>query len=334
MKWLNFLWIALIAWGGTTATEAQVGNTNRGWSIAGTNPVTVQFGGKTVAVYNPGVEEAKPFFYPIIGPTGENMTRHYPQTEIKPGEEDDHIHHRGLWYGLGSVNGLDFWHFPGSKKDKKFGRIVHKAVKQLKVSGNSLSFGTESDWVDDETNNLVCQDARFFTFSHDDKGSLVLDTSITLIASKDDVQIKDDKEGAWSIRVPPTMRLEGKVAKGGMVNNEGLEGKDVWGKRSAWVQYFGPDAKGNEAGIAILDHPSNLRHPTWWHARHYGLFTANPFGQGNFEKETEKGAGDYTIKAGDSLTFRYRTIFHQGGKDAIDVKKAFEDFSAHSATLL
>lgn len=305
---------------------AQVGSP-AGWSVKGTDPIVIHFGDRHVATYNPGIEEGKPYFYPLYGPTGENMTRHWPQTALQKGEKDDHIHHRGIWYGLGNVNGLDFWHFPGTKKDKVFGRTVHKALNGIQIKDGALTLRTSTDWVKDENDEVICQDQRVFTFSHDDQGSLILDTTITLNASKGDVQIKDDKEGAWSIRVPATMRLEGEVAGGGIVNSNGTEGRDAWGKRAQWVQYFGPDPKGNQAGILILDHPDNLRHPTWWHARHYGLFTANPFGQGNFEKETEKGAGDYTIKNGESLTFQYRTIFHEGGKGAIDAAAAFEKFS-------
>jgi hypothetical protein len=76
-----------------------------------------------------------------------------------------------------------------------------------------------------------------------------------------------------------------------------------------------------------MDHPSNLRHPTWWHARHYGLFTANPFGQGHFEKDAPDNAGDYVIENGESLTFRYRTIFHKGSAEGAGIAKAWEEFS-------
>ena len=284
-------------------TSAQIGNAG-GWSITSTNPVAIHFAGKHVATYNPGIEEGKPFFYPLIGPTGQNMTRHWPQTALRKGEADDHIQHRGIWYGLGNVNGLDFWRFPGPEKGRSLGRIVNN-----------------------ETDALVMQDTREFTFSHTKAGGLVLDAKITLLASQGDVLIKDEEECGWSIRVPATMRLEGEVARGGILNSNGTAGKDTWGKRAQWVHYFGPDEKGHPAGIAVLDHPSNLRHPTWWHARHYGLFTANPFGQGNFEEESEKGAGDHVIKKGESLSFRYRTIFHAGDKNTVDLKAEFDAFS-------
>ena len=31
--------------------------------------------------------------------------------------------------------------------------------------------------------------------------------------------------------------------------------------------------------IAIFDHPGNVNYPTYWHARGYGLFAANPLGR-------------------------------------------------------
>jgi hypothetical protein len=74
-------------------------------------------------------------------------------------------------------------------------------------------------------------------------------------------------------------------------------------------------------GLAIFDHPSNLRYPTSWHVRKYGLFGANCFGYSYFrEKEYNKDLpenGDYTIKKGDTLTFHYRMYIHSGNvKDA------------------
>ncbi len=306
---------------------AQVGGAG-GWSLTSTSPVTIQRGGETVAVYHHGGEEAKPFFYPLYGPTGANMTRHWPQTALREGEADDHIHHRGIWFGLGNVNGLDFWHFPGTKQDKVSGRIEHRAVKKIQANAERFAFTTTSDWIEDETGATVCRDIREFTLHHDAAGNLLLDATITLEASEGEVLICDDKEGFWSIRVPATMRLVGPVAGGEIRNSEGIEGRAAWGKRARWVQYRGPDESGKTAGIAILDHPSNLRHPTWWHARHYGLFTANPFGQGNFEKEASDDAGNYLIPAGESIRFRYRTIFSNETDHPVDMEAAFREFAA------
>ena len=63
-------------------------------------------------------------------------------------------------------------------------------------------------------------------------------------------------------------------------------------------------------GVAYFDHPKNFRHPTYWHARDYGLRTANPFGLSYFEGKGYNG--DYTLPAGESLRFRYRVYIHKG----------------------
>ncbi|NNE90374.1 MAG: PmoA family protein [Verrucomicrobiales bacterium] len=300
-----------------------------GWSMSGTNPIQLHWGGEHVTTYQTGDQYAKPFFYPLMGPTGENITRHWPQKEGVEGEAEDHPHHRGMWFGLGSVNGYDFWHEPASgKKPKPFGKIVHLGMGGMSFSGNVGMIKVRSEWQGMDDKKKIMNDEREFRFEKLENGTMIVDAKITLKATAGDVTIHDDKEGAWSIRVMPTLRIEGEVANGSIVNSSGIEGKAAWGKRANWVDYYGPDTAGRTIGVAILDHPSNLRHPTWYHARHYGLFTANPFGQGNFEKETKKGAGDYTIKNGDSLSLNYRTIFHLGDAKAAKIDEAYKAWAA------
>jgi len=70
---------------------------------------------------------------------------------------------------------------------------------------------------------------------------------------------------------------------GTIINAEGVKNTAAWGKRSTWVDYHGPK-DGKVYGVAIFDHPSNPRHPTWWHVRDYALFAANPFGKHDFRE--------------------------------------------------
>lgn len=58
--------------------------------------------------------------------------------------------------------------------------------------------------------------------------------------------------------------------------------------------------------VAILDHPSNVTYPSYWHARGYGLFAVNPLGLSVFSNG--KASLNYTLTKGESITFRYRTI--------------------------
>ena len=75
--------------------------------------------------------------------------------------------------------------------------------------------------------------------------------------------------------------------------------------------------------IAMYDYPTNLGHPTTWHARDYGLVTANPFGQHHFLGK-KKGAGAHKVKKGKELTLRYRIEFIGGAATAESITRRFE----------
>lgn len=66
--------------------------------------------------------------------------------------------------------------------------------------------------------------------------------------------------------------------------------------------------------IAIIDHPKNINYPTYWHARGYGLFAANPLGAKVFSNG--KQTLNYKLTKGQSVTFRYRIVV-AGGKERL-----------------
>ena len=269
--------------------------------------VTVKVGGKLFTKYVYADEKrAKPILYPVIGPSGVPMTRCYPIEEGGPGEAKDHPHHASLWYTHGEVNGISFWHVA-----KDTGEIIHE--KFLKLEGNEIV--SRNKWVDSK-GKVVCHDERTHAF-YGEGEDRAIDVTVKIIADAGDVVFGDTKEGSMGIRSNPALRLRGSVAKGKAVNSEGVEGKAVWGKRAAWVSYWAPFEKG-VIGFSIFDHPSNPRHPTWWHARDYGLVAANPFGIHNFERKP-KGTGDMKVKNGESITFRYRFLFHIGDAEVAKI---------------
>ena len=83
---------------------------------------------------------------------------------------------------------------------------------------------------------------------------------------------------------------------------------------------------GKTAGVAILNHPSSFRYPTYWHVRTYGLFAANPFGLHNFIGKEHDGS--HAMEKGDSFTLRYRVIFHRGDVKAARIQEAFNEYAA------
>jgi len=267
---------------------------------------------------------AKPILYPIIGPYGVAMTRNYPMRDDVAGEAHDHPHHKSLWFTHGDVNGVDFWaEHPDS------GKTVHLAILHQADGEQVATLATKNKWVGPD-GKVVCTDTRELWFRVLPKGRAI-DVRVTIHASHGEVVFGDTKEGTFGLRTHPKLRLkdnppEVTSVNGHIVNNEGDTGSDAWGKRAAWVDYFG-EIEGHSLGIAILDHPSNPRHPTWWHARSYGLFAANPFGVHDFEGKPE-GTGDMKIASGEKAVFLYRVLFHEGDAEAADIAGKYKEFAS------
>jgi sugar phosphate isomerase/epimerase len=278
--------------------------------------VKVEINGQLFTEYN-FKDVPLPYFYPVIGPTGVNITRHWPMKEAQD-EPRDHPHHRSLWFTHGAVNGVDFW-----TGGAQAGKIVHD--KLIKVSsGRDVGIvQSQNKWVA-SGGKVICTDTRTYRF-YQRPDCQMMDFEVTIHASDGDVTFGDTKEGSMAIRLAPTLQVEGKVAKGHIVNGEGQRDGDAWGKRAAWCDYYGP-LDGQAVGVAIFDHPQNPRHPTWWHVRTYGLFAANPFGVHDFEKKPD-GTGNLTVKAGDSVTFRYRFYFHKGDCEQAKVAELYQEYA-------
>jgi hypothetical protein len=253
----------------------------------------------------------KPVIHGIRGPGGLEMTRQWPIKPAADGEEQDHPHHQGLWFTHGDVNGIDFWAITD-----KSGYIEVQGTPSLEEKDGTTTVTSKEVWKD-HGGKPVCTSQTTIVCGADGADDRYIDYSITLHASEGDVVLGDTKEGTMAIRTRPELNLKGKVAKGQAQNSEGESGKDIWGKKARWVDYYAP-VDGKTVGVALFDHPSNLRHPTFWHARDYGLIAANPFGLHDFEKK-EKGAGDHKIAKGQSLTFKYRWLFHTGDTAAAKI---------------
>jgi sugar phosphate isomerase/epimerase len=281
----------------------------------GDDKVTVEINGKLFTEYR-FKEPQRPFFYPVIGPTGEPVMRHWPVDTSFPDDARDHVHQKSLWYTHGAVNGIDFW------SDGK-GTIIHDKFLEVSSGPQSGVITSQNKWVAPD-GKITLTDTRTHRFYNDPDGTL-MDWEITLHASNGPVTFGDTKEGSMAIRLAPTLQLSGKVGKGHIVNSEGVTDNATWSKRADWCDYYGP-LKGEVVGIAIFDHPSNPRHPTWWHVRDYGLFAANPFGIHDFEKKPA-GAGDLVIPAGESVTFKYRFYFHKGDEKQGKVAEHYRDYA-------
>jgi hypothetical protein len=264
---------------------------------------------------------SRPYLYPILGPGGLPMTRNWPMKEIG-GEEQDHPHHRSFWWAHGDVNGVDFW-----SEEAGAGRIVHDDFLKFNSGPEVGGFTSRNRWLD-KAGTLIATDERTFRF-HNRTNDRIFDFEISIQPAAGELKFGDTKEGTMAIRLAETMRLKPNKDNSGkptghIVNSEGQRDADTWGRRAKWVDYFGP-VQETTLGVAMFDHPTNPRHPTWWHVRDYGLFAANPFGIHDFEKKPA-GTGNMVLPADQKLTFRYRIYIHRGDEREGQVAERYADY--------
>jgi len=298
--------------------------------------VSVMIDGKLFTKYITGDKATnKPYFYPVIGPTGKAMTRAYPMEDVE-GEAQDHPHHRSFWFGHQFINDFDTWHeeltlIERAKGDagkleelkKKLGASVHREILEASTDKDTAVLKVSTDYTD-PAGAVLASDVRTFTFHLGADGSRLVDADIVFTGVKDGVVFADAKDAGLSLRVAHSMSVNAKEG-GRIATSGGAIDEEVWGKRADWCDFNGP-VGGEKLGIAVLNHPSSFRYPTPWHARTYGLLTANPFGLKTVAGEGEEGP--VTLKKGESFTMRHRIIFHTGDEKDADIAGAWELYSA------
>jgi hypothetical protein len=283
------------------------------------------------------LSQSKPILYPIIGPTGQKMTRDYPMVKDSKNEEHDHPHHRSFWFTHMEVNGWNFWAEQTSfdhqrdptKREvekKKLGYQKHREFTRLEGGAEKGVIHAVTDWIAGDGSKQL-EDERRITFSATADARMI-DFDIDLKATEGDVEWGDNKDGVFGIRVASSMDVKHKTVQnaepGRIINSNGLTNVEAWGKPAAWVDYQGRVA-GELLGIAILDHPSSFRHPTPWHVRDYGLFCANPFGLQDFNPANPEGK--HLQKKGETLKFRFRVLLHKGDENAAGIADAFAQYA-------
>jgi len=275
--------------------------------------------------YRFSADGQRPYFHPLVGPTGQSVTREFPMTEGIEGETSDHPHHRGMWTAHGDLNGHDNW-LEGYGK----ATIRHSGFSRL-VSGPVYgSFDAGSEWID-RWGSIAMTDTRRVTVFNVGPNERLVEYSVRFSASHGQVTMGDTKEaGIVAIRVATSMDGPTKASPDGagrIETSDGAIGEDeAWGRRASWCDYSGPVA-GHVVGVAIMDHPTNPRFPTHWHVRNYGLMTVNPFGLHDFYGDTDAHRGDFIIPPYESRVFRYRILIHRGDVVAGSVRDRYHDFA-------
>ncbi|HRE51140.1 MAG TPA: PmoA family protein [Flavitalea sp.] len=292
--------------------------------------VDVLVDGKLFTSYRQPLSDSiyKPVLYPINAASGTEITRGYP-LQPRDGERNDHRHQAGNWLTYGDVNGTDFWgNGSNGKRNANGGEIKPLSIGELTEGNGEGHMTTTSVWLDSTGKEVLDEKTVFYFIAKD--SIRIIDRVATLTAKGEAVSFKDTKEGSFGLRVARQLELPSKeevtlsdaqgnptVVKamnndgvsGNYRSSEGVQGDAVWSTRAKWMDLYGNIGAEN-ISVVICDHPKNLNYPTFWHARGYGLFSANPFGAKDFTKGKEEL--NFSLPAGGSLTLRYRIIISSG----------------------
>jgi len=314
----------------------------------GKTSIDVLVGGKPFTSYFfPGQDVLKKaVLFPLISAQGTTITRGYPMAP-RAGERVDHPHHVGMWLNYEDVNGFDYWNnstnIIASLKNHKMGTIVHSSI--VKQDAKSGTLVVSADWIDnDGKGQKVLQEKTTYVFSGT-ADSRTVDRITTLTSVADQVLFKDVKDGMFAIRVARQLEIpsnkpdvftdahgiETKVpvmdntgVNGDYWSSEGVKGEAVWSTRAKWMNLHG-EMDNHSISVTIFDHPSNVSYPSYWHSRGYGLFAVNPLGAKVFSNG--KDERNLTLKKGESVTFRYRTLISDRLNTKEELDKIQSDFA-------
>jgi hypothetical protein len=338
----------------TTKTNLQAATGQKG-ALAVVNDserrVDITIDGKPFTSYIYPDTLKKPVLYPLRTANGTIVTRGFP-LDPRPRERVDHPHHVGLWFNHGDVNGLDFWNNSNdisAERAPKMGTIRHKRVVTNRVAGPAegsprAELVVETEWQQPDGVPLLREQTTFVF--RGDADSRTVDRITTLTALDNRVVFRDNKEGSLGLRVAreleqPTDKPEvftdasGKATAVAVLDNtgvtgqytssEGLKGDAVWGTRGRWCMLSGKIGA-EPVTLAIFDHPSNPTFPTYWHARGYGLFSANVFGRKVFDPKQDELT--LTLEPGKSLTFRHRILILSSAATPDSIEAQHRTFAA------
>ncbi|UCD48801.1 MAG: PmoA family protein [Phycisphaerales bacterium] len=269
----------------------------------------------------------KPVLYPLRTPSGTTVTRGWPFTEIE-GERRDHPHHIGLYFTYDEINGNNFW----NNSRQPLPAIRHLRTELTTDADGHPALATVAHWIGKGEVTLLTERRRTSFIPGDDQH--IIDLDIELEAVADEVEFGDTKEGMFAIRLAQwlTENTDSRyqLGTGSYLSSNGDEKEaGVWGKRAAWVRIEG-NKEGATAGIAILNHPTSTNYPTYWHARGYGAFSANPLGQYAFQRshrvENAKPFG-LALKKGESVPFKFRVVIYDGARSKQQLDDAFREYA-------
>ena len=255
----------------------------------------------------------RPHIATLCGPAGRNLLEDSPV---------DHLHHRGVWWGHGDVNGVDYYlELAGGDGLPDRGAIEHLRWRSITEEGRRFALVEELAWRD-HRGEVVLTEQRSVAvdLAAGDRYTVDLDSCYTAMV---DIAFGDTKEAALpGIRVAEALTSAGGAA---MTNARGQAGEAAtFGQPAEWLDVSSPRSliylgAALTEGIACFDHPENPGYPNRWFTRGYG--PVSPFPGHHFHPDRE-------LAQGAQLRLRHRLLIHAGNAEEAGVAAAAAEYGA------
>jgi Family of unknown function (DUF6807) len=246
----------------------------------------------------------RPFFYPLIGPSGAPLTR-----MGHPGAPD-HDHHRSIWFAHEKVLGINFW------GDRTPARIRQKSWLCYQDGKDEAVIAVLLGWYDGHDPRELLEQELIVGVRPKPDNETFVELQSTFKPTAESLEFGKTNFGFLAVRVAKSISEH--FGAGKLTNSEGSTGEPaLFGKPAKWVDYSGPVRKDETEGITYFDHPANPNHPNAWHVREDGWMGCSVCLN-----------GPITTTRQQPLRLRYLLHAHRGSIHAERAAEVFKEFAS------
>jgi hypothetical protein len=262
----------------------------------------------------------RPFFYPLVGPSGAVLTR-----MGHPGAPD-HDHHRSIWFAHEKVLGINYW------SDNTPARVRQKQWLAYQDGDHEAVIAVLLGWYDGHDPQELLTQQLIASVKPTGEGELLVELQSTFTPAAASLELGQTNFGFLAVRVAKSIS---KFFGGGELrSSEGATGEQaIFGKQARWMDYSGPVASGRRKpadqaasleavveGITYFDHSSNPGYPAYWHVRDDGWMGAS------FNRTIS-----YVIRREQPLVLRYLLHAHSHIVDRARADAMAKEFNERTA---
>lgn len=227
--------------------------------------VSVQIDGVERLRWHFGRDYPRPFFYPLVGPSGNSLVR-----MGHPGAPN-HDHHRGIWFAHQDLAGNNFW------SDQTPARIEQLGWLAYEDGDREARLAVKLGWFDGHDPQSLLEQTLVAAVRPADTNETLVEIDATFATRHQQLEFRKSNFGLLGVRV--AKGISGYFGGGTITNSEGRHGEEeIFGQPARWVDYSGTvGTRGNSAleGITYIDHPDNPGYPSRWHVREDGWMIAS-----------------------------------------------------------